>query len=369
MAQLTHGPGRLQDDRRTARGRRAATARRLVARRQLPLRRADLPARQPAAPRAADRRAHQASPARALRHDARPQPGLRAPQPRDPRARSQLDLHHRAGARRARRRRMRVPRRDVQRDLLAHRPRRGRTAQALPPVLVPRRHPEPRRTGDAGSIHEGGELGYALSHAFGAAFDNPDLLVACVVGDGEAETGPLATSWHSNKFLNAKTDGAVLPILHLNGYKIANPTVLARIPEARAPRAVRGLRLPAADRLRRRTGRRAPAARDGARRRARRHRAHPARRARGRRDEPAAVADADPAHAEGLDRTEGGRRPARGEHVALASGSARRRSRAPEANRASSRTGCEATVPTSSSTSTARSFPSLSTSRHAASAA
>ena len=83
-----------------------------------------------------------------------------------------------------------------------------------------------------GSIHEGGELGYALSHAFGAAFDNPDLLVACVVGDGEAETGPLATGWHSNKFLNARTDGAVLPILHLNGYKIANPTVLARIPEA-----------------------------------------------------------------------------------------------------------------------------------------
>jgi xylulose-5-phosphate/fructose-6-phosphate phosphoketolase len=82
-----------------------------------------------------------------------------------------------------------------------------------------------------GSIHEGGELGYALAHAFGAAFDNPDLLVACVVGDGEAETGPLATSWHSNKFLNPRTDGAVLPILHLNGYKIANPTVLARIPQ------------------------------------------------------------------------------------------------------------------------------------------
>src|SRR5262245_28470636 len=80
-----------------------------------------------------------------------------------------------------------------------------------------------------GSIHEGGELGYALSHAYGAAFDNPDLLVCCIVGDGEAETGPLATSWHSNKFLSPKTDGAVLPILHLNGYKIANPTVLARI--------------------------------------------------------------------------------------------------------------------------------------------
>ena len=80
-----------------------------------------------------------------------------------------------------------------------------------------------------GSIHEGGELGYSLAHAYGAAFDNPDLLVACVVGDGEAETGPLATSWHSNKFLNPVRDGAVLPILHLNGFKIANPTVLARI--------------------------------------------------------------------------------------------------------------------------------------------
>jgi len=80
-----------------------------------------------------------------------------------------------------------------------------------------------------GSIHEGGELGYSLSHAFGAVFDNPDLIAACVVGDGEAETGPLATAWHSNKFLNPVNDGAVLPILHLNGYKIANPTVLARI--------------------------------------------------------------------------------------------------------------------------------------------
>src|SRR4051812_25820146 len=81
-----------------------------------------------------------------------------------------------------------------------------------------------------GSIHEGGELGYSLSHAFGAAFDNPDLLVAVVVGDGEAETGPLATSWHSNKFLNPIRDGAVLPVLNLNGYKIANPTLLARVP-------------------------------------------------------------------------------------------------------------------------------------------
>ena len=80
-----------------------------------------------------------------------------------------------------------------------------------------------------GSINEGGELGYSLAHAFGAVFDNPDLIAACVVGDGEAETGPLATSWHANKFLNPVTDGAVLPILHLNGYKISNPTVFSRI--------------------------------------------------------------------------------------------------------------------------------------------
>src|SRR5262249_55262076 len=80
-----------------------------------------------------------------------------------------------------------------------------------------------------GSIHEGGELGYSLLHAYGAAFDNPDLIVCCVIGDGEAETGPLAASWHSNKFLDPERDGAVLPVLHLNGYKIAGPTVLARI--------------------------------------------------------------------------------------------------------------------------------------------
>ena len=91
-----------------------------------------------------------------------------------------------------------------------------------------------------GSIHEGGELGYALSHAFGAVFDNPDLIAACVIGDGEAETGALATSWHSNKFLNPQGDGAVLPILHLNGYKIASPTVLARIPRQELDQLLRG---------------------------------------------------------------------------------------------------------------------------------
>ena len=91
-----------------------------------------------------------------------------------------------------------------------------------------------------GSIHEGGELGYSLSHAFGAAFDNPGLIVACVIGDGEAETGPLATAWHSTKFLNPVGDGAVLPILHLNGYKISNPTVLARIEREELDQFLRG---------------------------------------------------------------------------------------------------------------------------------
>ena len=91
-----------------------------------------------------------------------------------------------------------------------------------------------------GSIHEGGELGYSISHAFGAAFDNPDLIVSVAIGDGEAETGPLATSWHSNKFLNPIRDGAVLPILHLNGYKIANPTVLARIDSEELDSLIKG---------------------------------------------------------------------------------------------------------------------------------
>ena len=92
-----------------------------------------------------------------------------------------------------------------------------------------------------GSIHEGGELGYSLIHAYGAVFDNPDLIACCVVGDGEAETGPLATSWHSNKFLNPARDGAVLPILHLNGYKIANPTVLGRLSDESLTRLFNGL--------------------------------------------------------------------------------------------------------------------------------
>lgn len=114
-------------------------------------------------------------------------------------------------------------------------PRIGRDAEGLRKLFrqfsFPGGIPSHAAPETPGSIHEGGELGYALVHAFGAAFDNPDLIVACVVGDGEAETGPLAASWHSNKFINPTRDGAVLPILHLNGYKIANPTILGRLPD------------------------------------------------------------------------------------------------------------------------------------------
>ena len=172
-----------------------------------------------------------------------------------------------------------------------------------------------------GSIHEGGELGYALSHAFGAAFDNPDLLVACVVGDGEAETGPLATSWHSNKFLNPARDGAVLPILHLNGYKIADPTVLARIPRRRARCSSSRLRLG------RRSSSRATTPADDARadgrrarRGARRDRDDPERRARGaERRRARAGRCSSCAHQRAGPARRGGRQAGRG-HVARASG-------------------------------------------------
>ena len=208
-----------------------------------------------------------------------------------------------------------------------------------------------------GSIHEGGELGYSLSHAYGAAFDNPDLVVAAVVGDGEAETGPLATSWHSNKFVDPRRDGAVLPILHLNGYKIANPTVLARIPEDELRRrccaatATRRTSSPATTRT---TMHQAFAATldhclDEIRdiQQEARDRAAAAGRA-------PALADDRAALPEGLDRPEGGRRPAR----SRAPGAPTRcRSPTPAATTRtarSSRTGCAATGPRSSSTRPAR---------------
>ena len=179
-----------------------------------------------------------------------------------------------------------------------------------------------------GSIHEGGELGYALSHAYGAAFDNPDLIVACVVGDGEAETGPLATSWHSNKFLNPARDGAVLPILHLNGYKIANPTVLARIPHDELEPSDARLRLRAAFRR----GRRSRTTMHELMAETletvdRRHPAHPGRRAAQRLLQAPRLADDRHAHAERLDLPEGDRRQAGGRLLALASGADERDAR------------------------------------------
>ncbi len=214
-----------------------------------------------------------------------------------------------------------------------------------------------------GSIHEGGELGYALVHAFGAAFDNPDLVVFCVVGDGEAETGPLAASWHSNKFVNPAVDGTVIPILALNGYKIANPTVLDRIPERELinlfegygyePHIVAGddpmtvhaamaatmdAVLDEVDEIKRGS----PCGRPRA----------------------AALADDHPPHAQGLDRPEGRstacrpRARCRSHQVPLADVRDE-----PRASCASSRTGSGHTDPTSCSTQRARSGPTLRRSR------
>ena len=182
-----------------------------------------------------------------------------------------------------------------------------------------------------GSIHEGGELGYSLAHAFGAAFDNPDLLVACVVGDGEAETGPLAASWHSNKFLNPARDGAVLPILHLNGYKIASPTVLARMSDAELTKLFEGYGYhpyfvegdePEP------THRRMAEALDQVVEEIQRSSAPPATASDGERPR---LADDRPAHAQGLDGTEGRRRGAGRGHVSLTPGAAQRGAHQPRA--------------------------------------
>ena len=179
-----------------------------------------------------------------------------------------------------------------------------------------------------GSIHEGGELGYSLVHAYGAAFDNPDLIVACIIGDGEAETGALATSWHSNKFLNPARDGAVLPILHLNGFKIANPTVLARIgrrgTDGACCAAMATSRISSRATIRRSCIKFWPAR---SIRFWRKIRADPERRAIRRQDGEArapALADDRLPHAQGLDRAEIRRRQAGRGHLARASGSDRR---------------------------------------------
>ncbi len=158
-----------------------------------------------------------------------------------------------------------------------------------------------------GSIHEGGELGYSLSHAFGAAFDNPGLVVACVIGDGESETGPLATAWHSNKFLNPITDGAVLPILHLNGYKIANPTDPCSHPQERAGRTPPRLRLGSPLRRGRRSRQDAPAHGGHARPRYRPDPQNPARSPNPRQNRPPPLAHDRAQFPQGVDRPQGRR--------------------------------------------------------------
>ena len=209
--------------------------------RELPRRRPDLPAGQPAAARAAAARAHQAAAARPLGHVARPELHLRAPEPADPGARRRRDLPGRSRTRRPGDRRQRLPGGDLLRDL--SRGHAGRRRACGGSSASSRRRAASRATSACrrpGSIHEGGELGYVLVHAFGAAFDNPDLIVVAVVGDGEAETGPLEGSWKGISFLNPARDGAVLPILHLNGYKISGPTVLGRARDEDVERLLEG---------------------------------------------------------------------------------------------------------------------------------
>ena len=197
-----------------------------------------------------------------------------------------------------------------------------------------------------GSIHEGGELGYALVHAYGAVFDNPHLLALCVVGDGEAETGPLAASWHSNKFLDPRRDGVVLPVLHLNGYKIANPTVLARIPSDELDSLLRGYGYTPHVVAGEEPDGGARAARVHPRPGDRRHHRDQGRSGR----HPAGLADDRAAHAEGLDRAEGGRRPAGRGHLPRPPGAAGRAPAPTPGTARSWRSGCAATSPRSCST-------------------
>ena len=269
---------------------------------------------QPAAARAADGRPHQAAAARALGHQPGPVADLRAAQPADPRDRAGLHLRHRSRATAARR-------------WWPTPTSRAPTARSIPQVSAdaagltrlvrqfstPGGIPSHVSVQTPGSIHEGGELGYALVHAAGAAFDHPDLLVACVVGDGEAETGPLAASWKIPAFLNARRDGAVLPILQLNGYKIAGPTVLGRADDEDVLGYLLGPGLGAGVRRGRRPGRRC--SRDllsrscaAARTRIAEIQRRPARPQ--PRPSPGALAGDRAAHAEGLDRPGRGRRRA-----------------------------------------------------------
>ena len=341
----------------TANGRRSATARRAAvarsswsqmqrywARRQLPDRRADLPAGQCPAARAAAAGAHQAATARPLGHVARPQPHLHPPEPADQGARRQRDLPGRPGPRRpgaggATRTSRARTRRSIRRSRRTWQGMRSLCRRFSTPGGIPS-HVSVQTPG---SIHEGGELGYVLSHAFGAAFDNPDLIVAAVVGDGEAESGPLAGAWKGTSFLNPVRDGAVLPILHLNGYKISGPTVLGRDSDDDIRAFLQGNGYEAhfveGDDPRAR----APGVRRDARPLLRPHSRDPARGPAARRHRAAALAGDRAAHAQGMDGSEGGGRPSRW-RARSARTRCRWRTRATtRSSSRSSRAGCAAT--------------------------
>ena len=294
--------------------------RRLLARGELPLGRADLPARQPAAPRAAALRAREAAPARAFRDDARPEPDLGAPEPRDPRPAAARDLRHRAGARRAGDRRERVPRGHVLRALPERRPGRGRAARALPPVLVPGWDSEPRRARDARLDPRGRRAGVRARARIRCRLRQPRparlLRSRRRRGRDRAAGDELALEQVPERGDGRRRSPRPAP----ERLQDREPDRARAHPGAGARGADGGLRPPAGARLRRRPRGRPPGTRRRARRRAGRHLPDPAGGARGPGDGTPALADDRPAHAEGLDGPEGGRRQAGRGNVALAPG-------------------------------------------------
>ena len=266
-------------------------------------------------------RAHQAQAARSLGYDARSELHLRPHEPDHPGLRPEHDLRLRAGARWAGHGRERVSRGHVQRALLGDLRRRRGDEAAVQAVLVPGRDPESRRTGGArGRSTRAASSGTPSRTRSAPPSTTPTCSSTCIVGDGEAETGPLAASWHSNKFLNPARDGAVLPILHLNGYKIANPTLFARIDRKELESLFVGLRVPASLRRGRRPSHHASPDGVHPRHRRRRDQGDPARSAGEREHSAAGVAHDRPQDAEGLDRAEGGRRQEDRGFLALAPG-------------------------------------------------
>ena len=332
----------------------------LLARGQLPVGRSDLPARQPALARTASSGAHQAPFARSLRHDAGAESHVRAPQSGDSRAEARCDLRHRSGLRRL----ANVAQAYLEGTYSERYADIGQDIEGMRKLFrqfsFPGGIPSHAAPETPGLIHEGGELGYALSHAFGAAFDNPALLVACVVGDGEAETGPMAASWHSNKFLNPDTRRGGSSDPASQRLQDREPNGARPYPGGRASRSLPRVRLGADARhrgLRRRgVGPGPRAIRGRARRRARRDRRHSEpRRARTSRPRAGGRCSFSVRQRAGRDLARW-RRARRGD-VARPPGSPRRRAREPRASRAARDLDEKRSPRSSSSTTTADSRP------------